>query len=87
MPITQYVYEPEITSLNCGELDEICLNLIPQLRELVAHAQVPRHDPVPLNPGNEGVKPVQQQLSYSGFTKVFDAAIQPPLESVRLIGP
>nr|BDD47051.1 hypothetical protein 5 [bacterium] len=32
--------------------------------ELEAHAQVPRHDPVPLNTGDEGVKPVQQQLSH-----------------------
>ena len=35
---------------------------------------------------HEGVKPVQQQLSDSRLSKVFDAAIQPPLEGVRVVG-
>ena len=47
---------------------------------------MPRHDPVTFIPGNEGVKAVQQQLSHCRLSKVIDAAIQPTLEGVRVIG-
>ena len=53
---------------------------------LEAHSQIPRHDPVPLGIGDEGVQPIQQQLSHGWFSKVLDAAIQLPLEGVRVIG-
>lgn len=58
----------------------------PPTKGLQAHAQVPRHDPVPLNTGNERVQPVQQQPSHSRLSQVFDAALQPALEQVRVIG-
>lgn len=39
------------------------------------------HDhPVPLDPADEWVYPIQQQLYLSRLTKVLDAAIQPPHE-------
>jgi hypothetical protein len=53
--------------------------------ELEAHAQVPRHHPVPLDSCDEWVKPVQQQLSHSRLSKVLNAAIQPALEGVGVV--
>ena len=35
---------------------------------LEAHAQVPRHHPVPLDSGDKRVNPTQQQLSHGGFS-------------------
>ena len=46
----------------------------------------PRLNQEPGKKYGEELKQVQQQLSYGGFTKVFDAAIQPSLEGVRVIG-
>ena len=46
---------------------------------------MPRHDHVAFNPGDEGIKPVMQELSHSRFSEVFDAAIQPALEGVRVV--
>ena len=54
---------------------------------LKAHIHGSRNNPIPLNPGDERVKPVQQQLSYSRLSKVLNAAIQPALKGVRVIGP
>ena len=54
--------------------------------ELQDHAQGTRHDPGVFNPGDKRVKPIQQHLSDYMLSKVFDAAIQPSLEQVRVIG-
>ena len=68
---------------------------IPQLRDiwgcitppkgLEAHSLVSTQQPVLLFHRQVRVKPVQQQLSHSRLSKVFDAPIQPTLEEVRVV--
>ena len=47
---------------------------------------MPTQQPVLFFHSQERVKPVQQQLRYCRLSKVFDTALQPTLEQVRVIG-
>ena len=53
-------FQPETISLDLVIYLPEFRGLYPP-KGLKAHAQVPCHDPVAFNPGNERVKPVQQQ--------------------------
>ena len=58
----------------------------PPTEGLKAHPEVPRNDSVAFNPGNERVKPLQQQPSHCRLSQAMNVAIQPPLEQDMVIG-
>ena len=62
----------------------LSLGLYPPI-ELEAHPQVPRHDPVAFNPGDERVEPVQQQFSYRRFFQLIKLIKKHHLRKIFLL--